>query len=331
MFASVATFALISQTAAAPAVSLARLKTFDQFRVVALASAPSGSKVAFATEDGTVRIFDAKAMATAVALKGHPDQVMAVAFSADGTKVATGDARARIWIWDAKTGNKLRELPRDRGHLRPISALAFSRDNQRLASVGADDVLLVWKVGGGNPVGRIAGTGANFYGVAWTATGGIVTGTLLEGARLYNGQTYQLAATMTLPGGQGANGIGLGATGTFVTAGRDGRLTLWDLAKRARVAGLQGHSDWVVNAAVTPNGRYAVSGSTDRTVRLWDLKGYKTVQTIEDQSFVGAQVAFTADGRYLVTTSSSDALQVWSVTPPQAAPVAQAKPTRRRR
>ena len=330
MFASLVTAALVSQTApAAPAFSVSRLKTFDQFRVIAMASAPTGSKVAFATEDGTVRVFDGKAMATAVALKGHPDQVMAVAFSADGTKVATGDARARIWLWDAKTGKKLRELPRDKGHLRPISALAFSRDSQRLASVGADDVLLVWKVGGGNPVGRIAGIGANFYGVAWTATGGIVTGTLLEGARLYNGQTYQLAATMTLPGGQGANGIGLGASGTFVTAGRDGRLTLWDLAKRARVAGLQGHSDWVVNAAVTPNGRYAASGSTDRTVKVWDLKGYKTVQTIEDQSFVGSLVSFTADGRYLFTTSGSDSLQVWAVNPPQ--PAKAVKPTRRRR
>jgi WD40 repeat protein len=34
---------------------------------------------------------------------------------------------------------------------------------------------------------------------------------------------------------------------------------------------MEGHTAWVTSVPVTPDGRYAVSGSDDKTLRLWEF------------------------------------------------------------
>ncbi len=43
----------------------------------------------------------------------------------------------------------------------------------------------------------------------------------------------------------------------------------------------KGHTNWVRAAAVTADGRRALSGSDDRTLRLWDLVTGETLRILE--------------------------------------------------
>ncbi len=300
-------------------VTVSRVKTIDQFHVTAAATAYSGPLIAFATEDNTVRIFDTKAMQTKFQMTGHPQTVQAIAFNRAGTLLATGDATARLYLWDVKTGKKVREFPRDHGHTKGIIAVAFSPDGQKIATVGNDDVIKVWKTAGGNPIGTILGKGANLYGIAFTSSGSILTGTLADGLRIYSGTTYECVAKMPVPGGEGVNSIAANKDGSIaVTADRDGTFMLWSVAKRQKIQTMRAHSDWVINAAVSPNGKLGASSSSDRTVVVWNLATGQKVTTLNDTSAVGSPVGFTGDGRYLVTTNASDGLSIYSVSPAQS-------------
>ncbi|MCP3098388.1 WD40 repeat domain-containing protein [Myxococcus sp. K15C18031901] len=64
----------------------------------------------------------------------------AVALSADGSLVATGDIEGQVRVW-GRDGALLATL---HGHLAGIQALAFSRDGEWLASGSADATVLVW-------------------------------------------------------------------------------------------------------------------------------------------------------------------------------------------
>jgi len=300
-------------------VTLSRIKTIESFRVTAVATAFTGSLVGVATEDGTVRLFDAAKTQTRFQLKGHPQSVQAVAFNRAGTILASGDLSARIYLWDTKKGTKIREFPRDKGHTKGIIGIAFSPDGTKIATVGNDDVIKVWKTTGGNPIATILGMGANFYGIAYTSSGAILTGTLSDGLRIYNGSTYQLAGVMSVPGGQGVNGIAANGEGSMaLTAGRDGKLLMWNVPARKKVQTYLNHTDWIVNTAVSPNGKVGASASVDLTVNIWDLATGKSIAKIANTSPIGSQIGFTGDGKYFIATTASDGLSVYTVSPAQS-------------
>ncbi|MFH2008493.1 MAG: protein kinase [bacterium] len=72
---------------------------------------------------------------------------IAVARSADGTRVATARRDGAIQLWDAHTGFSLKVL---RVHLGAVTAVAFSPDGKRLASAGSDHQVIVWRSGSGS-------------------------------------------------------------------------------------------------------------------------------------------------------------------------------------
>ena len=76
---------------------------------------------------------------------------------------------------------------------------------------------------------------------------------------------------------------------------------------------LSGHTDMVRAVAVTPDGRYAVSGSYDGTLRVWDLASGETVRTLSGHTGEVSAVAVTPDGRCAVSGSWDDTLRVWDL------------------
>jgi WD40 repeat protein len=56
-----------------------------------------------------------------------------------------------------------------------------------------------------------------------------------------------------------------------VSSSGDRTVRVWDLKDGTEVKRLEGHTGVIDALAVSPDGRYALSGSSDRTVRLWRL------------------------------------------------------------
>lgn len=78
-------------------------------------------------------------------IEDNRGDILAIAFSPDGTLVAAGDATGRIILVDVEK-KETKVSSKWTFHTGRITALAFSKDGKRLASAGMDESVYVWEV-----------------------------------------------------------------------------------------------------------------------------------------------------------------------------------------
>ncbi|MFI0482937.1 protein kinase [Actinomadura sp. 9N215] len=76
---------------------------------------------------------------------------------------------------------------------------------------------------------------------------------------------------------------------------------------------LTGHTRVVTAVAMTPDGRYAVSGGYDNSVRVWDLGEGRCLRTLKGHRGHVDAVAITADGRHALSGSDDGTARWWDL------------------
>jgi WD40 repeat protein/serine/threonine protein kinase len=257
--------------------------------VTSLAVSADGRWLASGGADKTVRLWELAAGRMVRSLEGHGDRVTAVAFSPAGTAVASGCSDHGVRLWDRETGG-LRHLLW--GHSGPVRSLAFHPGGRRLASAGGQNLapgeIRLWDVEKGSALLALRNRSGPFTGVAFspdgTALASVDSGGLHEGeVRVWTSDPVNAAPAALRPP-----------------------------AVRQRAV-LSGHTQGVVSAAWSPDGRVLASGSIDRTVRLWDPAAGKETGLLRGHEGAVWPVEMLAGGQTLASGGWDRTVRLWEL------------------
>jgi WD40 repeat protein len=74
---------------------------------------------------------------------------------------------------------------------------------------------------------------------------------------------------------------------------------------------MEGHTKSVDSVAISPDGRFALSGSEDKTLRLWELSTGRCIRIMEGHTNDVNSVAISPDGRFALSGSGDNTIRLW--------------------
>jgi serine/threonine-protein kinase len=304
--------------------------------VNAVAYAPSGERLASASNDGTVRIWDTRTGAAGPISWGHRGQrVRAVAWHPAGKLIASAADQppepATVLLWDPATGVVRHKLV---GFKAAVYTLAFSPDGSRLACGGGifpDGEVRVFDTETGADLASFQGKGHHDEVTAvlfssdgrWLATSDrdgtrwrdATTGKVLKAIRLGEG--------MLAYGGRGDQWImRTGTTSVLLYEPNTDRRRL--LVERPKDAAqddapdyfAEEHTDRVTGLAVTTRGDRVASSSADRTTKIRDAATGRVLLTLLGHQAAVNGVCFSPDGQRVATAGADGTVRVFDTQLP---------------
>jgi len=198
-------------------------------------------------------------------LTGHTGGVTAVAWSPDGTRLATAGYGGEVRSWDPATGHHQATLT---GHIGGAGAVAWSPDGTRLATADDRGVSL-WDPDTGCRRATLTDHTNWVRAVAWSPDGTrLATADDRGEMRLWDPATGHHQATLT-GHTRWVGAVAWSPDGTRLATADFDELWLWDSATGPHQATLTGHTGGVTAVAWSPDGTRLATADLDE-VSLWD-------------------------------------------------------------
>ncbi len=273
----------------------------------AIAHAPGPKLIAVAFY-GEVELRSAESHALVHRLAGQRGHVNSLAFSADGTQLATAAGEPGLFgevkLWNVADGQLIRTFT---GHKDALYAVAISPNGTILATGSYDQKIKLWNITTGEELRTLSAHNGAIFSLAFRADGKVLASAsgdrtvklwdVASGKRLdtLSQSLKELYAVAFSPDGQ-----------RLYAGGVDSRIREWQISATAAegtnpiLESRFAHEGPILNLVFSSDGKTLLSSAEDRTVKLWNAATLTERLLLEAQPDQVPALAFAADNRTVV-------------------------------
>jgi WD40 repeat protein len=315
-----------------------------------LAWSPDSQKLASASNDRVVKVWEPISGKALLTLRGHTDMVQSVSWSPDGTRLVTASQDATVIVWDALSGAAMMTF---RGHLHAVQDVAWSPDGSRIASASQDGTVKVWNAADGSQDPVLTGHSGEVHGVAFSPDGmrlcsvsSDTTARIWDLAARREIHTIPMGATdpraacwspdgsrIAITGGAqtlsiydpstgnqlaaypmqaSSRAVAWSADGRWIAAGTTANdVKIFDAASGTLLKELKGHTQEVTGVCWSPDGKRIASSSLDQLVKVWDIASGKATNNLRGEGYQVRAVAWSPDGHRIASANYFQTVSVW--------------------
>ncbi|KAM5137980.1 WD repeat-containing protein 88 [Mantella aurantiaca] len=184
----------------------------------------------------------------------HSSTITRCCFDPESQRICSVSSDRAIKLWDVITRRTTVTI--NGAHSNVISDCGFSSNGRRLCTASWDKSLRLWDVGAGEYRHRGA-------------------------ERLQDAHSGSVSSCAFSEDGS-----------TIVSGGYDRAIVMWDVSSARKKLILKGHTDWVLDVALSTNKKWILSASKDSTLRLWNIEKCEEVPAvIENKKAIGPRLA----------------------------------------
>jgi WD40 repeat protein/serine/threonine protein kinase len=238
-------------------------------------------------------------------------EVLGVAFSPDGERIASAGGDGAIRIWNSRTGEVIQQFP---AHTDSVVSVAFHPTGKHIASVGADNQVKVWDLttrrevfDGPCDAGRKFGTACT---AAFSPDGRLLAAGSDGVVRLWDWENHQVL--YTLPGHEMKEiSVAFSRDGRRLASASTGEgVKLWDTQRGLPLHTFPADPHPVSALAFGPDGEQMALASLGRIVNVCDTTTGERLHGLPHTGNV-LGVAFSRDGRRLASAGEDKTVHVW--------------------
>jgi WD40 repeat protein/class 3 adenylate cyclase len=277
-------------------------------------------KDVFVTEgpenSGIVDIRDAITGERTLSFEGHDVDVNSIAFSPDGSMLATTGDDGALKVWNPETGELIASY-RGEG---PVWGPSFRADGSLVSAAWTDEgAVRVMDPATGRLVGAVEGLLTGPFDTDLSPDGRRIAVTEAFDRKILIFHVASGKELFVLRGLRyGANSVAWNPEGRLIaTAANDGSVYIWDGRTGRQLSELIGHTGVVFTVDWSPDSKRLVSGGSDGTARVWELRdhGARELMSLSAaDTRTGALAAFSPDASHVITGDFGiRAAKIWDV------------------
>lgn len=273
---------------------------------------PDGTRIASASRDKTVQVWNAATGSHLFTYQGHADRVHAVAWSRDGTRIASAGNDGTVHVWDAATG---RGILTYRSRAPIVHTITWSPDSKRIASNSAL-MVEVWDTSTGSLLLTYRSHASAVTAVAWSPSGRYLASastdktvqvwdaTVGNALFTYRGHADEVLTLVWSPDEK-----------YIASASADQTVHVWGGGAVGTICTYQDHTTRVLAVGWSPDGRRIASADNTGMVHVWDAATGATVFIYRGHggklvNRVNA-VGWSPDGKHIASASDDGTVQIW--------------------